>query len=130
MRRAVVPLLIAPALVLLAVPGCSPRKVRVSGRLVKNGAVQTYPADQYITLQFVPVEAGGDQPRTYSATIDHAAGTYEVELRPGQYYISVFVPPPPGPDGKPPRVPKPGGLSADRTEFEFKSSTTHDITVP
>jgi hypothetical protein len=131
MRRCFVPALAAAASLLVTVPGCGLKKVTVSGRLVKNGVVQTFAPDQYVTLQFVPVETQDGQRRSYPARIDNAAGTYDVELIAGKYRVSLFVAPPPGtPGGSAPKVGKPTGVGSDETEYDFTSSKTHDITVP
>ena len=136
MRRslALVCLLFVCSLVL--VPGCGKRKVTIRGKFVKNGQVQTFDPQQYVTLQFVPADADNAR-RSYSATIDHAAGSYEVELLAGEYRISFYAPP--LVDSKttrsnvvssPPITKKPTASALDTTIYDFRSSTTHDITVP
>jgi hypothetical protein len=131
MCRFFAPALAAATCLLIAVPGCGPKKVKVSGRLVKNGAVQTYHEDQYITLQFVPVDTGDTHVRSYPAKVNPTAGTYEVELLAGKYHISLFIAPPQGSKpgtALPPT--RPNAAATDANEYDFTSSTTHDITVP
>lgn len=116
---------------LVLIPGCGPKKVRVSGKFVKNGVVQSFPVDKYVTLQFVPVDPdNGGQRRSYPARIDNVAGTYEVELLAGKYYISLFIEPPKGPAGNTTLVRAPTAQATDKTEYDFKSNTTQDIMVP
>jgi hypothetical protein len=135
MRRSLALVCLFAACLVIAVPGCGRRMVKVKGKFVKNGAVQTFPADQYVTLQFVPADVD-DGRRAFSATIDHANGTYEVEVLSGQYRISFFAQPLAKPDPKtnapagPPLVKRPSGPAADQTVYNFTSSTTQDITVP
>jgi hypothetical protein len=131
MRRFLAPALAAAACLLIAVPGCGIKKVKISGRFVKNGVVQTFHEDQYVTLQFVPVETPDGQRRSYPAKIDLTAGTYDVELVAGKYRISFFVAPPQGSKpGTALPISKPNAGSTDPNEYDFTSSTTHDITVP
>ena len=116
---------------LILIPGCTPKSVKVTGRLVKNGQVQTYSEDTYVTLQFVPVEPADGKGRSYVATIDRPHGTYEVELPPGKYRLALFVPPKDYDPSNPQFAPPPGTRSGGGgLEFEFTSDTKQDIDVP
>src|SRR5436305_659772 len=132
MRPCLAPALAAAACLIIAVPGCGPKKVTVRGRLIKNGVVQTFRENQYVTLQFVPVETADGQRRSYPAKIDLAAGSYEVEPTPGKYRVSLFVASPQGstPGTALQSAGRPNAAAADAMEYDFSSSTTHDITVP
>jgi len=132
MRRPFALGLVVVAGALLLLPGCGPRKVKITGRLVnKSGVAQTFPVEQYVTLQFVPADLEGGQRRSYPAHIDNTTGTYDVEIIAGKYRVSLFVAPTGVASGKTaPLVGRPTGVSNDATEHEFKSNTTYDITVP
>jgi hypothetical protein len=114
---------------LLAVPGCTPKVVKVTGKLVRNGQVAIFPDDAYVTLQFIPVDQQAGR-RSYSATLNRPQGTYEVSLPTGKYRISLFVPPKDYDMSKPEFALPPGRPAENGPEFEFKSDTVQDITVP
>lgn len=137
MRRPFALVCLVLACLMLAAPGCGKRKVTIKGKFIKkNGEVQTYGESEYVTLQFIPADPD-DARRTYTAKIDHAAGTYEVELIAGQYRVSFYAPPPIDPRSPrtsvvsgPPLVGKPNASALDSTVYDFRSSTSHDIAVP
>jgi hypothetical protein len=136
MRRASTLLGLLLSFLLVAAPGCGARKVRVTGHFTKKDTVQTFDEKDYVTLMFVPVDSAEGQQRSYSAKIDHASGSYEVEVLSGKYHISLYVPAPAPPGSKssvvwgPPPTKRPAGAAANQTIYEFKSNTVLDIPVP
>lgn len=121
----------------LAATGCGPKLSKVSGRLLKDGAPQSFDEDQYVTVSFRPEKVGDEEGSdTYPATINRSAGTYEVELPPGTYFVNILVPPkgfevPDSSSGKPAKpIPPPAGDLAGGKKYEIKSSMTLDLPIP
>jgi hypothetical protein len=117
------------ACVVLALPGCTPKMVKVSGKLVRNGQVVTFSEETYVTVQFIPVDLQAGR-KSFAATVNRPEGTYEVHLPPGKYRLSLLVPPKDYDQSKGGSLPPPGGGGEGGPEFEFKSDTVQDITVP
>src|SRR5262249_50702396 len=127
MRRTLAPICLAG--LLLALPGCKPKMVKVSGKLVRNGQVVTFAEEDYVTLQFIPVDQEEGR-KSYPATLNRPQGTYELELPAGKYRVSLFVPPKNFDQTKGEFIPPPVGSGQSGPEFEFKKDTVQDITVP
>lgn len=84
---------------LLAGCGKSDRVVKVKGRVIKGGSPVTVnteglpPGDRGLRVGFIRV--GADKPEEFYATVDPAAGTFEVPgqdgngIPPGRYQITV-----------------------------------------
>ena len=117
------------ACLILIVPGCTPKTVKVTGKLVKNGQVQTFAEDLYVTLQFVPLDPQAGR-KSYSATLNRPQGTYDVQLPAGKYRVSLFVPPTNSDMSKPEFVPPPVGAAENGPEYEFTKDTVQDINIP
>ncbi len=117
------------ACVLLAVAGCTPKTVKVSGKLVHNGQVATFTEDTYVTLQFIPVDAQAGR-KSYPATVNRPQGSYEVQLPAGKYRVSLLVPPKNFDMSQGQFMPPPIGGGENGPEYEFQSDTVQDITVP
>jgi hypothetical protein len=76
-------------LVLATVPGCGVDKVKVTGKLMKNGQPLKVSQDTYVTLTFSPDIENNDQ--TYPAKFNHETGGYEIELPAGKYRTRCLI---------------------------------------
>src|SRR5205823_13550785 len=91
----------AVALVALLLCGCgggAPKKIKVSGKFLKDGQPVTYTKETYVTLIFTPVIPPqlGNVPSTipattYPAKVKAEAGTYEAEMPAGKYRVNLFI---------------------------------------
>src|SRR5262245_56734418 len=101
------------ALVALLVSGCgagAPKKIKVTGKFLKDGQPVTYTKDTYVTLIFTPVipQLPGNKPSTikatsYPATVQPELGTYAAEMPAGKYRVNLFIlEPGAAPGGAPP----------------------------
>jgi hypothetical protein len=77
---------LAAALVLSVIffaGGCGDGKVRITGKLMKNGQPFTTSADTLVTLTFAPDAEKSEQ--TYPAKFNHETGGFELNVPPGKY---------------------------------------------
>lgn len=123
--------------IFLTIAGCGPKTVTVKGRLLKNGAPQTFAEDDYVTITFRPEKVDENEGSTsYPATINRPAGTYEVTLPAGRYHVNVFVPPkgfavPDMMSDRPANpVPPPAGDLAGGPVHDLTGSMTLDLPIP
>src|SRR5262245_58780036 len=107
--------------------GCGPKTVKVSGRILKDGQPTTFTKKTYVTLKFIPDDGKGD---TVGAKIDNEAGTYEVDLTPGRYRVSLFVPPENFQAGDRRLLPPPTGGAGGDEVYDLTTSKTLDLPVP
>src|SRR5438128_1999530 len=91
-------------------PGCGPKIVKITGKLVRDGQTLQVSPDTYVTIMFRPEAQGAE--RSYPAKFTHATGTYEVQLPAGKYNVSVSVLPPTQKGQKNPPKPPPPGAGA------------------
>lgn len=70
-------------MVLAALPGCEVAKVKVTGKLMKNGQPLKVRQDTLVTLIFSPDTEKNEQ--TYPAKFNQETGGYEIELPAGKY---------------------------------------------
>jgi len=75
--------------VITALPGCGIPKVKITGKLMKNGQPYTVAKDTMVTLIFFP--DGENQQQTYNARFKQEVGTYEIELPAGKYRTSFVI---------------------------------------
>src|SRR5262245_51253085 len=117
------------AVLTLALPGCTPKTVKITGKLVRNGQVEMFAEDVYVTLQFIPLNPQAGR-KSYAATLNRPQGSYEVVLPAGKYRVSLFVPPKDFDMSKPEFTPPPVGAAENGPEYEFTKDTVQDITIP
>ena len=77
----------------------------------------------------VPVDEQAGR-KSYPAAVNRPQGTYEVQLPPGKYRLSLLVPPKDFDQSKGGSMPPPVGGGEGGPEFEFKGDTVQDISVP
>ncbi|MCI0456731.1 MAG: hypothetical protein L0Z62_07110 [Gemmataceae bacterium] len=90
------------ACLMLAVCGCGEQTVTIKGQLLLDGkaldlgalpkAGKDVPAFPPAVIFLPAAEPADGKGKRYRATLDINAGTYEVQLPPGKYRVSVFVP--------------------------------------
>ena len=112
--------------------GCSPSKIKVNGKILKNGAPLIVSEDTLVTLQFIPDLKGADavnDAKTYSAKFDQKTGAYSVEMPPGKYKTKfvMALPAKKNPDGKL-NAPSPP-VQSDKV-YELTKNQELDIEVP
>src|SRR5262249_21828528 len=107
---------------------CSPKTVKINGKVLKNGQAMVVSEDTYVTLSFIPEAKGPSTPeggdstaKSYSAKVDQKTGTYSVELPPGQYRTKPIIVPPAKTKAKPD-----GKLNAPTPPIN--SPTAYDLT--
>jgi hypothetical protein len=89
--------------VLLATTGCGTSKVKVTGKLVKDGQPFKPDKNTLVTLTFAPEGEAADQ--THPAKFNYDSSTYEVDLPPGRYKANCVIQLPDNTSGKaPPKV--------------------------
>lgn len=125
------------ALVALLVCGCggaAPKKIKVTGKFLKNGQPVTYTKDTYVTLIFTPVipKQLGNVPstipaNTYPAKVAAELGTYEAEMPAGKYRVNFFILEPGAAPGK---APPPNQTGEWGEIYELTDSRTLDLPVP
>lgn len=79
-------------ILMAALPGCGEAKVKITGKLLKDGQPYTVAPDTLVTLVFAPDMENA--PQTYPAKFNQETGGYEVEMPPGKYrarYIIVEI---------------------------------------
>ncbi len=101
-------------LMLLVVGGCSgeggPKTVKVRGKITKAGAPISVPAGGWGNVEFIELKDGNMGERLYPATIN-PDGTYENDIAPGKYRITVLV------------LDKPGGTDTFNRQYDSAHST-------
>ena len=128
----------AAALVALLVSGCggsgAPKKVKITGKFLKDGQPATYTKDTYVTLIFKPIiPMKGNNPdgtavaTSYSAKVQPELGTYEVTVPAGKYQVNLFIPPPP--NAPPGSVPSPTADNQGKI-YDLNADQTLDLPVP
>jgi hypothetical protein len=76
-------------MVMAALPGCGVSKVKITGKLMKNGQPYVVSKDTYVTLIFAPDTEPKTQ--TYPAKFNQETGGYELELPAGSYRASYVI---------------------------------------
>ena len=118
----------------LACSGCGgDKKVKITGKLLKDGHPMIVSMETYVTLSFIPVfdaedKAQASKVTSHSAKFDQTTGTYAIELPSGTYRTMLVISLPPDPK-------KPGQLGPTRTiksdkQHELKKIQELDIEVP
>jgi hypothetical protein len=79
---------LACLMVAVMLPGCGSGKVRVTGKVLKNGQPLKVSKDVLVTLTFADPDK---KDQTYSAKFDYDTGTYQVEVPPGKYHATCIV---------------------------------------
>jgi hypothetical protein len=74
---------------LVLVPGCGDNKVKIAGKLTKNGQPMTVAKDTKVTLTFMP--EGESKGQTYTAQFKQETGEYAIELPPGKYKTNCII---------------------------------------
>jgi hypothetical protein len=103
---------------LMTAAGCGDKKVKITGKLMKDGQPFTTSADTLVTLTFAPDVEKSEQ--TYNGRFNHETGGYEVELPPGKYrarYVIVKK-------GAPPLI-----VSPEATKTVHDLSTTKELNI-
>jgi hypothetical protein len=112
--------------------GCSPSKIKVNGKILKNGTPLIVSEDTLVTLQFIPDLKGADafnEAKTFSAKFDQKTGTYSVEMPPGKYKTKFVM-------ANPSKATKDGKLNAPSPPvqsdkvYELTKDQELDIEVP
>lgn len=112
------------ACLLLMVVGCSPSKVKITGKLLKGGKPLIVSKETYVTLQFLPESVSSESSsNSYSATFDQQTGTFRLELPPGKYKTN-FIMALPAKDGQMSKPTPP--VKSDKV---YDLSKDQDITV-
>jgi hypothetical protein len=76
-------------LAMLALSGCGQSKVKVTGKVLKNGQPLGVPTDTLVTVNFSPEDTTKGQ--NYPASYQYDSSTFQVELPPGKYHVSCSV---------------------------------------
>ena len=76
-----------------ALSGCSAGKVKITGKIMKNGEPMVVSEDTYVTLQFLPEQPDQDDEKksSYSAKFDQKSGSYTIELPAGKYRTMLVI---------------------------------------
>ena len=116
----------------IAFAGCAPSKIKINGKITKNGTPLIVSEDTLVTLQFIPDLKGADafnDAKTYSAKFDQKTGTYSVEMPPGKYKTKFVM-------ANPSKATKDGKLNAPTPPitsdkvYELTKNQELDIEVP
>jgi hypothetical protein len=117
---------------LFLIAGCGPSKVKITGKILRNGAPVTYSEAEVekmtmpAGLRFITAQGG----QSYPAKFVFADGTYSVELPAGKYRVNVFIPPKNFDPGKPGSMPPPvSGRDGEGEVFDLSSSQVLDLNI-
>jgi hypothetical protein len=89
MRRAAI---LAWLMVIAALPGCGAKKVKITGKLMKNGQPLMVSRDTSVMNVFIPdTDTGTVNPQTLLARFQRATEAYEIELLAGAYRINYII---------------------------------------
>jgi hypothetical protein len=89
--------LVATACLVLAVllGGCGgPKKVKVSGTVIRGGEPFKVSPKTYVTITFAPADQISGS--TYPARFNQEQGSYQVVVPPGKYRVALIAVPPDG----------------------------------
>src|SRR5262249_158864 len=114
--------------------GGAPKKIKVTGKFLKDGQPVTYTKDTYVTLIFTPVipkPVGNIQSTvpatTYPAKVTAESGTYTAQMPAGRSRVNLFILAP----GLAPGSVKPPTQGGETGEiYELNDSRTLDLPVP
>ena len=78
-------------MVLALLAGCGgEKKVKITGKLLKNGQPFTVSRDTYVTIAFIP-EGETPNQKTHPAKFHRSTGAFEIELLAGKYRVNYII---------------------------------------
>lgn len=78
-------------LIFSVLPGCGVSKVKIHGKLTKNGQPFNVSEETLVTLMFIADIDEQNQTQTYPARFKQETGTYEIEVPPGKYQTTYVI---------------------------------------